>query len=178
MRNINRGLGKSFETLPVQLVEHDGQEDRDREAEKEAEHIQEESVQEHSSAVITGKEFLKVFQAHPFASGDSEGSLVIPEGDLDPVHGEIAEDDKKGQGRQKQYPQLPVPPCGQGHPALQAGPARGGRTTDTHPVTSFCCSVHFCPFAFGFNYRNPFGKRKKRKFCAPLIFLVFRHSRK
>ena len=151
VRDINRGLGKSLEALPVQLVKHDCQEDRDREPENEAEGVQKEGVQKHSSAVITGKEFLEVLQTYPMASGDPEGCLVIPEGDLHTVHREITEDNKEGQGWKKQNPQLPVPPQGQGCPLLQAIPVRGGRYADTHPVTSFGCSVPFRPVVFRFS---------------------------
>ena len=113
VRHIDRSLGKSLEALAVQLIQQDGQYDRDGETEQQAVEVQQKSVQEHSSAVIAAKEFFKMFQAYPGASLNFEYCLIILECDLDTVHGEVTEDNKENQTGEQQYPQLPVP--AQGH---------------------------------------------------------------
>ena len=144
--------------------------------EYEPEQVQQEGVGKHPSAVIAAEKLFEILQADPFAAGDAEGRLVIPEGDLDAVHGEIAEDNEESQAGQQQHPQLPV--TAQGHatrrPAAPAG-GRGKRRSHGNllPVSSFGQGGYpVCFFCFSLPIiQNPSRKRKEAKFLRiPLDF--------
>ena len=127
--HVDGRLGEALEPLGVQLIQHDGQQDRDREAEEQAIHVQHDGVLEHTAAVVGVEEGLKVLQAHPLAAGDAEGSLVVAEGDLHAVHREVAENHEKDQRGNQQDPQLPVT----AHGALETvSQAMAGHRTGLH----------------------------------------------
>ena len=108
MRHIDGGLGKALEPFAVQLVQHDRQEDRNRETEQQAVEVQQEGVRKHPPAVIAVEEFFEIFQSDPLAAGNAEGGFIVPEGNLYAVHREITEYNEKCQAGQQQHPQLPV----------------------------------------------------------------------
>ena len=163
VRYIDGCLRKSFESLLVQLIQHDCEQDRNRKAEQKTEKIQQESVQEHPSAVITGKELFKVFQPDPLASGNAKGGLVVPKSDLYAVHREITEHNKEGQAGQHQRPKLPVPAYHHRRPVLQASASEGRGNGNTHQESSFGVfgkTVLCISYA---HYRRPMRKKEEAK---------------
>ena len=120
MRHIDGGLGEALEALVVQLVQHDSQDHRDREAEQQAQEVEQEGVREHPPAVIQLEELFKVGPADPGAAGDAESGFIVPESDLRAVHREIAENNEECQRGDQEHPQLPVPLHGEGEAVAQA----------------------------------------------------------
>jgi len=66
------------------------------------------SVGKHLLEFGVGQELFEPFQADPFAAHDAVSGPVIPEGDLNAVHGPIMKNKQVDQGEQDQHMQLPI----------------------------------------------------------------------
>ena len=105
VRDIDGGLGELLQALPADVVDHNGQEDRNREGEEKAQHIEQEGIPDQASEVVGLEECNEVLEAvhrGPGTADNAADSLVILEGDLDTVHRKIVEDDQVDQSRKNQ----------------------------------------------------------------------------
>ena len=115
VRNVNRRLREALEALRVQLVEHDGEQNRNGEGEQQSVEVQQQCVCKHASAVVHAEEIAEVFEqvklpfcTCPRTGGDAQADLEVFEGNLDTVHREVAKYNEESQCWNQQNPQLPV----------------------------------------------------------------------
>ena len=94
------------------FVQEKGYQDGDGESRQEGIDGNGEGVADQGPAVVGGEEFLEVFESHPGASGEAQGAFVVFEGDLDAVHGEVAENQHGEKGGQEHQIVLAVLPDG------------------------------------------------------------------
>ena len=62
VRNVNRRLREALEALRVQLVKHDGEQNRNREGEQQPVEVQQQCVCKHAPAVVHAEEIAEVFE--------------------------------------------------------------------------------------------------------------------
>ena len=110
MGRVQHGLGDALEPLEPYLVQHQGQNDGDREAPEQTEEAQKYRVLHHAAKGGGAEEPLEPFQSHPFAAGEAPAGLVVPERDLDAVHGYVLIDESQYHGNGQHGVQLPVIP--------------------------------------------------------------------
>ena len=103
-----QGLHSAFKFYTPHLIEHEGKDNGEREVDGEGKYAQNQGVGDKASGVIAGKEAGKVFETHPGGAPEAFYGVVVPEGDLQAVHGGIVEDDIVGDNWQKQQVDLPV----------------------------------------------------------------------
>lgn len=115
VRNVNRRLREALEALRVQLVEHDGEQNRNGEGEQQPVEVQQQCVCKHAPAVVHAEEIAEVFEQVklpfrrcPFAADDALADFEVLECNLHAVHREVAEYNEESQRRNQQHPQLPV----------------------------------------------------------------------
>ena len=106
LRHIDTGLDEALHAVLGDLVEHDRHDDGNREAPQQVVHIQQQRVGQQSAEVVGVEESLEVLQPHPLAACNAEDGLVIPEGNLNAVHGHVVEHKEIDDCRQDHQVQL------------------------------------------------------------------------
>ena len=102
---------EALEALRVQLVEHDGEQNRNGEGEQQPVEVQQQCVCKHATAVVHAEEIAEVFEqvklpfcTCPRTGGDAQADLEVFEGNLDTVHREVAKYNEESQRRNQQNP--------------------------------------------------------------------------
>ena len=91
MGHIADGLHGAFQAAVPHLVEHDGQQNGQREMKHDGISAQKQRVSDQPPAILGFEEGFEVLQAHKFASRNALEQLVILKGDDDAGHGPILE---------------------------------------------------------------------------------------
>ena len=89
MRRVEDRLHDALVAVETELVNAQGQNDRNREAPQEAVEAQQDGVFHHAGERGRGEEPLEPLEAHELAAQVAPAGLEIAEGDLKPVHGDI-----------------------------------------------------------------------------------------
>ena len=134
MRGVDDRLHDLLVALAGQLVEQQRQNDRDRERHQQIANADGQGVLQQLGKVRRGEEAFKVLEAHPGAAPDALHRLVVAEGDLQTIHGIIAEHQKIRHGGQQKQIQLPV-----GQDAFQH---MAGRSTSSSGTYGGRCLTH------------------------------------
>ena len=98
MGRIGDGLQAFFQPLCMNLIHQQRQQNRNREAEQQAQKAQIQGVPNNVEGVIGGKEALEMLHAHPGAPPDAAPELEVLESDLHTRHGNILKDDIVDEG--------------------------------------------------------------------------------
>ena len=111
MWSIHHCLHDLFIPPEWSLIQQQCQQNRHRERTQQRSDADGQRIGQQLHKIRGRKESLEISESHPGAAGDALCSLVIPEGDLDPVHGVISEDQEIRHRRNQEKIQLPVA-CG------------------------------------------------------------------
>ena len=111
MRQIQNGLKRAAEAHGGDLVDHQRQNDGNREPYRQTIQAQPKGIADGRLALIGIEKALKIFEQRlrPRASQNAQRILVVLERDHHAVHGLVGEQDQQHQGRQKQQIQTPIP---------------------------------------------------------------------
>ena len=99
MGQVRDGLHRALEGAHAQLVEHQGQDDRRREPDQQAQQADLDGVHEHPAHPRVGEQPVEVLQSRPGAAQDAVGGDEFLERQGDAVDGDVAEDDEEHQPR-------------------------------------------------------------------------------
>ena len=108
VRRVQHGLHDPLVALEPQLVDAQGQDDGHRETPQQTVKAEQDGVFDHPPKGGRVKEAPEPVQAHPFAAKIPPIGLVIPEGDLDAVHGDVLVNKRDDHRDQQQKIKLPV----------------------------------------------------------------------
>ena len=109
VRRVQHGLRHPLKSS-AQLVDNQRHKDRHREPHKQRVQGQGEGIADQIPEIISVEEIRKIPEAHPPASQNTQGNLIILKRDLQAVHRRVAEDQHIDHGRQDQQIILPVFP--------------------------------------------------------------------
>ena len=111
MRQIQNGLKGAAEAHGGDLVDHQCQNDGDREAHRQTVQAQPKSIADGGLALIGVEKALKIFEQRlrPRAAQNAQRVFVVLERDHHAVHGLVGKQDQQHQRGQQQQIQSPVP---------------------------------------------------------------------
>ena len=92
MRRVNRGLNDFLVPFGRKLVQKQRQQNRNRKGNQQVPDAHGQRVGQQPRKIRRIEKPFKVFQPHPLAAPDALRRLVVPEGNLQPVHRIISED--------------------------------------------------------------------------------------
>lgn len=108
VRQVNDGLVEALEGAVPHLVQHEGEQDGQREHEDEPEDVDGERVAEHDVEVAVGEQVGKMLEAHPLAAREARIGIVVLEREQQtPQRGEL-EQNKKQYARQREHIHRPM----------------------------------------------------------------------
>ena len=102
------GLDQALITLAAQLIENQRQDDGEREAQYDAHQADFEGVPHDQLEFGQGEHPREMLQAHPRAAPDTKHRLVILKGNLNAIHGHIAEHKHQHHRRHQKQIQFPA----------------------------------------------------------------------
>ena len=137
VRRVDDGLHRALELLIGHLIEHQGQNDRQREGEDQRLKREQERVDDQTAEVVGIEELHEVLHQRlgPRAAHDAKASLEILEGDLYAVHRDVLEDEDDHEHGNQQQIEFPVIHDAAPEPA--ACRRLSGLRRGLHPITPF-----------------------------------------
>jgi hypothetical protein len=93
MRDVDNRLDSRFESLRTDLVQHEGENYRNGKTQNKAVDIKEYRIDDETLPVIGTKKIPEVLEADPGAAHHTPAAVVVSEGYLDSIHGDIAKEE-------------------------------------------------------------------------------------
>ena len=137
MGQIQHGLRYLLETGETQLIEHQGQHDGHREADRQVQQVENDGVFQSPEEILVPENLGEDVHADPLAAGISLGGLIVIKNHPEARIGSVIEEDYQNDRNQQKQVQMPVPPQGfvPGRPLPQG---RGSYRFCSHlPVSPF-----------------------------------------
>ena len=108
MRHVGNRLHETFDLLRTDLVDQQGQDNREDEAHDQCPQGNADGVGHNLTKQRIVEEFQEVFETDEFAAGQAFGRIELAEGELDAPHRRVGEQSYEEQCRSGKNPQLPV----------------------------------------------------------------------
>ncbi|MNC21272.1 hypothetical protein D3C75_692430 [compost metagenome] len=143
MRKIDNRLDCSFEKHQPDLVQHQGDEYRNRKQQHDLIHTDQQRIHEYLSELLGLDQLVKLLQPHPFTASDAVKNIEILKGDQNAIQRRIFEEQQKQKTGDQQHIIVSVPP---GNSPLAGSPASGsGCSALPVQFRGTCAQVHSPP---------------------------------